>query len=181
MKNGNVHNGEEFFSPDKHNFSQEYWVYFKKNWGSVVEKGLPLGHVDIFQTSPSRSTQICETKSLLARPGIYVLRLLVQLLSLPGRERWFKAFVLKCTLDAMKCSRPLHRPDALPSRHDKTPSLQTALCHACYVLLKVYFSFGWLFANPVFTKVLGRFLTVTEQTLDTGRSPPAPLSPWRSG
>ena len=27
-------------------------MYFKKNWGSVVEKGPPLGHIDIFQTSP---------------------------------------------------------------------------------------------------------------------------------
>ena len=26
------------FSPDKHNFSQEYWMYFKKNWGSMVER-----------------------------------------------------------------------------------------------------------------------------------------------
>ena len=30
-------------------------MYFKKNWGSVVEKGPPLGHIDIFQTSPRPS------------------------------------------------------------------------------------------------------------------------------
>ena len=30
-------------------------MYFKKNWGSMAEKGPPLGRIDIFQTSPSVS------------------------------------------------------------------------------------------------------------------------------
>ena len=29
-------------------------MYFKKNWGSMAEKDLSLGRIDIFQTSHSR-------------------------------------------------------------------------------------------------------------------------------
>ena len=29
-------------------------MYFKKNWGSMAEKGPPLGRIDIFQTSPNQ-------------------------------------------------------------------------------------------------------------------------------
>ena len=28
-------------------------MYFKKNWGSMAEKGPPLGRIDMFQTSPN--------------------------------------------------------------------------------------------------------------------------------
>ena len=31
-------------------------MYFKKNWGSMAEKRLPLGRIDIFQTSPGFQT-----------------------------------------------------------------------------------------------------------------------------
>ncbi len=29
-------------------------MYFKKNWGSMAEKGPLFGRIDIFQTSPKR-------------------------------------------------------------------------------------------------------------------------------
>jgi len=41
------------FSPDEANLTREYWMYFKENWQSMVEKEPAFGHVDIFQTSPN--------------------------------------------------------------------------------------------------------------------------------
>ena len=38
---------------DKHNFSRESWVDFKKNWGGMEAKDLPFGRFDFFQTGPS--------------------------------------------------------------------------------------------------------------------------------
>ena len=39
--------------PDEADFSQEYWMSFKKNRGSMAEKGLLFGRVDNFQTGPT--------------------------------------------------------------------------------------------------------------------------------
>ena len=33
-------------------------MYFKKNWGSMVEKEPPLGRIDMFQTSPKKTEMI---------------------------------------------------------------------------------------------------------------------------
>ena len=35
-------------------------MYFKKNWGSMAEKGPLFGRIDIFQTSPKQ--HVCTTK-----------------------------------------------------------------------------------------------------------------------
>ncbi|MCI8553137.1 MAG: hypothetical protein HFF56_09150 [Lawsonibacter sp.] len=43
----------EIFSPDEANLTQEYWMYFKKNWQSMVEKEPAFGHADVFPTSPN--------------------------------------------------------------------------------------------------------------------------------
>ncbi len=36
-------------------------MYFKKSWGSMVEKEPPLGRIDMFQTSPNsrRTVPFC--------------------------------------------------------------------------------------------------------------------------
>jgi len=41
------------FPPDEANLTQEYWMYFKENPQSMVEKFPPVGRVDIFQTGPN--------------------------------------------------------------------------------------------------------------------------------
>ena len=33
-------------------------MYRKKNWGSMAEKDLPLGPIDMFQTSPKRGPRL---------------------------------------------------------------------------------------------------------------------------
>jgi hypothetical protein len=38
--------------PDEADFSQEYWMSFKKIRGSMAAKGPPVGHIDNFQTGP---------------------------------------------------------------------------------------------------------------------------------
>jgi len=39
--------------PDEADFSQEYWMSFKKIRGSMAAKGPPVGHIDNFQTGPN--------------------------------------------------------------------------------------------------------------------------------
>ncbi len=53
LKYGNTTSGEGLFSPDKGDLTQEYWMYFKENPQSMVEKDPPIGGAAIFQTGPN--------------------------------------------------------------------------------------------------------------------------------
>ena len=63
--------------PDEADFSQEYWMSFKKNRGSMAAKDPLVGRIDNFQTGPNKNRKLGESEIRVACAADYPnLRLL---------------------------------------------------------------------------------------------------------
>jgi hypothetical protein len=64
--------------PDEADFSQEYWMSFKKNRGSMAAKDPLVGRIDNFQTGPNKKPEIrVATGRQTCRPvkNLYIISL----------------------------------------------------------------------------------------------------------